>query len=104
MSILRSSKIEGQSNFVNPGLWLVNFGVDLDLTPKLKLVNNVNLLWFDEVAVLEQFVFQGPIERHIGTDLSIGVQYRPLLSNNAIVTFGVSGLIPGTGFKQCTTT
>ena len=33
---LRSSKIEGQSNFVNPGLMLFNFGMDLDLTPKLQ--------------------------------------------------------------------
>ncbi len=97
---LRSSKIQGQANFVNPGLWLLNFGVDMDLTPKLKMVNNVNLLWFDEPAVLEQFTFQGHIERHIGTDLSVGFEYRPLLSNNVIVTFGVSGLIPGTGFKQ----
>lgn len=32
---LRSSTIEGQSNFVNPGLHLLNAGVDFDLTPKL---------------------------------------------------------------------
>jgi hypothetical protein len=30
---LRSGKIEGQSNFVNPGLWLVNAGIDFELTP-----------------------------------------------------------------------
>jgi len=97
---LRSSKIQGQSNFVNPGLNLVNFGIDLDLTPKLKMINNVNLLWFDKTNVLEQFVFQNNIHRFIGTDASMGFQYRPLLSNNIIATFGVSTLFPGAGFND----
>jgi hypothetical protein len=92
---LRSSKIDGQANFVNPGLWLVNFGVDMDLTPKLRMFNNVKLLWFDEVAVLQQFTFQQTVHRHIGTDLSVGFEYRPLLSNNVIARFGAAGLIPG---------
>ena len=47
---LRSSKIQGQSNFVNPGLLLYNVGVDLDITPKLKMINNVNWMWPLEIA------------------------------------------------------
>jgi hypothetical protein len=97
---LRSSKTEGQSNFVNPGLLLLNFGVDMDLTPKLKMVNNVNLLWFDETEVLEQFIFQEQVHHFIGWDLSTGFEYRPLLSNNVITRFGVSTLIPGQGFSD----
>jgi hypothetical protein len=97
---LRSSKIQGQSNFVNPGLLLVNCGVDLDLTPKLKMINNVNFLWFDKTNVLEQFTFDGRIDRYIGADLSMGFEYRPLLSNNAIVVLGFSTLLPGSGFKD----
>lgn len=97
---LRSSRIQGQSNFVNPGLMLVNFGVDFDVTPKLKVINNANLLWFDKTNVLEQFVFQERINRFIGGDLSLGVEYRPLLSNNVIMTCGVSTLMPGHGFKD----
>ena len=97
---LRSSKTEGQSNFVNPGLFLVNFGVDMDLTPKLRMINNFNLLWFDETEVLEQFVFQAPIHHFIGSDVSSGFEYRPLLSNNVITRFGVSSLIPGRGFSD----
>jgi hypothetical protein len=97
---LRASKNEGQSNFVNPGLFLLNFGFDLELTPKLKLVNNVNFLWFDKTNVLEQFVFQGHIDNFIGADLSSGLIYRPLLSNNIIVTMGVSALLPGLGFQE----
>src|SRR5260370_27161911 len=45
---LRSSKTEGQSNFVNPWLWLANVGIDFELTPKLRLINNCYFLWFDE--------------------------------------------------------
>jgi hypothetical protein len=97
---LRSSKIEGQSNFVNPGLLLLNFGVDLELTPKLRMVNNVNFLWFDETGVLEQFTFDGNIHDFIGVDLSTGLEYRPLLSNNVIVTLGLSALLPGRGFRD----
>jgi hypothetical protein len=97
---LRSSKIQGQSNFVNPGLELLNFGVDLDLTPKLKMINNVNFLWFDETRVLEQFTFDGNIHHAIGTDLSTGFEYRPFLNNNTIVVLGLSALIPGEGFRD----
>ncbi|WP_406697439.1 hypothetical protein V5E97_01145 [Singulisphaera sp. Ch08] len=97
---LRSSKFQGQSNFVNPGLLLPTLGADFDLTPKLKMINNVNLLWFDQTNVLEQFLFQGKIDRFIGTDLSIGFDYRPLLSENVSIVMGVSGLIPGQGFRD----
>jgi len=97
---LRASKIEGQSNFVNPGLYLGNFGVDMELTPKWRLINNVNFLWFDSVQVLRQFIFQQVINQYIGTDVSMGVEYRPLLSNNIICTFGLATLIPGRGFKD----
>ncbi len=97
---LRSSKFEGQSNFVNPGLFLLNFGVDADVTPKLRLISNLNLLWFDDVAVLRQFVFQENIARYIGIDLSLGMEYRPLLNNNIILRAGVSTLLPGSGFRD----
>jgi hypothetical protein len=97
---LRSNKFQGQSNFVNPGLWLFNVGLDMDLTPKWRLVNNCNLLWFDETEVLEQFVFQRKVHHYIGADLSLGMEYRPLLNNNVITRFGVSTLIPGSGFKD----
>jgi hypothetical protein len=69
---LRSSKFQGQSNFVNPGLHLVNFGMDADITPKFRTIANLNLLWFDQTAVLEQFVFQDGIHNFIGGDLSLG--------------------------------
>lgn len=97
---LRSSKIQGQANFVNPGLVLGNFGFDADVTPKLRWINNANMLFFDKTAVLERYLFDGSIDREIGVDLSTGVEYRPLLNNNVIFTAGLMGLIPGRGFKQ----
>ncbi len=97
---LRSSKAEGQSNFVNPGLELVNFGIDFDVTQKLRLISNVNFLWFDSTNVLEQFTFQADIHRFIGTDLSLGAEYRPFLNNNAIIEAGIAGLVPGIGFQD----
>jgi hypothetical protein len=97
---LRSSKIEGQSNFVNPGLILLNAGVDFDITPKLRLITNLNFNWFDSVAVLRQFTFQQHIDNFIGIDLSMGIEYRPFLNNNVIIKAGVASLIPGEGFQE----
>src|SRR5208283_182851 len=39
---MRSSKEEGQANFVNPGIFLVNAGADFNITPKLKGFANFN--------------------------------------------------------------
>jgi hypothetical protein len=97
---LRASKIQGQANFVNPGLRLVNAGVDFDLTPKLRMINNINCLWFDHVESLQQFVYQNTMHHFIGVDLSSGIEYRPLLSNNIIFRLGVASLVPGTGFDD----
>ena len=97
---LRSSKTQGQSNFVNPGLQLLNAGMDFEITPKVKAITNANLLWFNKTQTLERFVYQDNIHNHIGTDLSLGFEYRPLLSDNVIVVGGVSTLIPGQGFDD----
>jgi hypothetical protein len=96
---LRSSRIQGQSNFVNPGLWLINGGVDFDVTPRLRSVNNVNVLLFDKTNSLETFTFQSNIDRFIGVDLSSGYEYRPRLNNQAILMGGLSCLIGGGGFR-----
>lgn len=97
---LRSSKIQGQANFVNPGLVLFNLGADFDITPKLRSINNVNLLWFNQTEPLEVFIYQGQVDNYIGTDLSSGLEYRPLLNNNIIFVAGLAMLIPGDGFQN----
>ena len=36
----------------------------------------------------------------MGLDTGVGVQYRPLLTDNIVITGGVGTLIPGGGFKD----
>ena len=50
---LRSSKDEGQSNFINPGLFLAGVGADMDLTPELRLSTNFNYLSIADTATLD---------------------------------------------------
>jgi hypothetical protein len=97
---LRSSKIEGQANFVNPGIMIYNAGVDAEITQRLKAVFNVNYLRFHRTESLEYVLFQPNIRHEIGWDLSLGVAYRPLLINNVTLTFGAATLKPGRGFRD----
>ena len=97
---MRSSKFQGQTNFVNPGLHLFNLGMDADLTPRLKLIQNTNLLWFDQTEPLETYLFTDRVRDFIGTDVSLGAEYRPLLNNNILLLGGLATLINGDGFKD----
>ncbi len=97
---LRSNKAQGQSNFVNPGLHLFNLGMDLELTPKTRVITNANYLSFDETRVLETYTFQNKINHEIGTDLSAGLEYRPRLNDNAIIVMGIATLLPDQGLKD----
>ncbi len=97
---LRSSKLEGQANFVNPGLILFNVGYDAEITPTLKTILNVNYLRFASTESLQQFVNQPAIHKTIGIDYSLGIIYRPFLNNNAIIVLGLSALTPLAGFKD----
>ena len=97
---LRSSKIEGQANFVNPGIMIFNVGVDAEVTQLFKVIGNANYLRFDRTESLEYVLFQPGVRHEIGTDLSVGVVYRPLLINNVTFTFGGNIFLPGRGFRD----
>jgi hypothetical protein len=97
---LRSSKEQGQSNFDNPGLRLIGLGADLDLTPTSRLSANVNHLWFDQVAVLETLRAAAPIDRDIGTDVSLAFIWRPLFTQNVVLRVSGAALLPGEGLKN----
>ncbi|MHB8753589.1 MAG: carboxypeptidase-like regulatory domain-containing protein [Candidatus Acidiferrales bacterium] len=97
---LRSNKTEGQANFVNPGLWLYNAGADFDLTPKLTAMTNFNFMRFDRTEPLELVLFQSPIHHNIGEEFDLGAKYRPLLTENIVLTFGGSVFQPGRGFQD----
>lgn len=100
LNSLRSSKEQGQSNFTNPGIMLVGFGVDMDLTPKLRLSFNINSLFFAKTEVLEAARNQANIERHIGYDVSASVIYRPLMSQNIVMRASYAQLIAEDGFDS----
>jgi len=97
---LRSNKDEGQANFVNPGIIIVNGGADFDVTPKLRAFLNLNYLRFDRTEPLELILFQRDIRHNIGLDYGAGFRYRPPLSENVVLTFGAAGLAPGAGFQD----
>jgi hypothetical protein len=100
---LRTSKDEGQANFVNPGLFLYNAGVDVDITPRLRGFVNFNMLRFANTQPLELLLFQSNIHAGIGADSGIGVTYRPALSENMVITAGVTTLVPFQGFRDIST-
>jgi hypothetical protein len=97
---LRTSKSEGQSNFVNPGAIIVGYGTDADITPKLKAFMNVNYIWMAETESIQQVLLTNHTNNNIGLDCSLGFQYRPLLTNNIIFSAGAGFLVPGQGYKD----
>ncbi len=96
----RSSKGEGQSNFVNPGAIIVGYGADVDVTPKVKAFANVNYVWTATTEPTRRVLFTNHASTDIGLDVSIGVQMRPLLTDNVIVSMGLGVLLPGSGYKD----
>ena len=97
---MRSSRELGQSNFENPGLQLIGLGADFDLTPESRVSANLNQLWFDDTATLEVARNQGPIDRGIGTDLSVAWIWRPLATQNAILRLSAAALFPASGLED----
>lgn len=97
---LRSSRELGQSNFENPGLQLIGLGADFDLTPESRVSANLNQLWFDDTATLEVARNQGPIDRGIGTDVSVAWIWRPFATQNAILRLSAAALFPASGLED----
>ncbi|HEX4879282.1 MAG TPA: SH3 domain-containing protein [Limnobacter sp.] len=97
---LRSSKEQGQSNFINPGLLLLGIGADIDVTPELRLVTNINKLEFADTTVLGVLRQQRPPSTDLGIDASLGFQYRPFFTQNVVINGSVARLLPGRGYKD----
>jgi len=100
LASLRSSKDEGQSNFVNPGIWLVGIGADLDVLPQLRVSMNWNSIWFDDTTVLEVARNQGSIDSEVGQDVSIALTYRPMMTQNVVLRTSYARLFAGDGFED----
>ena len=97
---LRTSKTEGQSNFVNPGVFIVGIGSDIDVTPKLKAFLNVNYIWLAETKPVEVALMTDRASHDLGLDASVGFKFRPLLTDNIVVSAGVGFFFPGNGYKD----
>jgi hypothetical protein len=100
LASLRSSKDQGQSNFTNPGVALIGIGADFDVSPRWRVIGNLNQLWFSNTTVLSVLRNQGNIDRNLGTDVSAALQYRPLFTQNIVLNASAAVLIPGKGLKQ----
>ena len=97
---LRTSKTQGQSNFVNPGVLLLGAAVDAELTPKWRGQIGFTYLRFDRTEPLEFLLQAADIDKSIGTEIFVGTQYRPFLTNNVVLQFGGSVLMPDDGFAR----
>jgi hypothetical protein len=97
---LRTSKTEGQANFVNPGVFIFGLGAEFDLTPKLRSFLNANYIRFAETDSIQTALLTQKIDPEVGWDLSLGFQYRPLLTDNIVISAGFGALIPGRGYHD----
>jgi len=97
---LRSSKSEGQSNFVNPGVGILGIGADADLTPKLRFFTNLNYIWIPAAETIKVALQTNKADNQLGLDYSFGFKYRPLLTDNIIISAGVGFFFPSLGYKD----
>lgn len=100
LNSLRSSKEQGQSNFINPGTALAGIGGDFDLTPNFRLTANANHLWFANTRVLQDLRNEGSIPRSIGWDLSVATIWRPKAAQNVVFRLSGAVLEAGKGFRD----
>jgi hypothetical protein len=55
---------------------------------------------FVRTEPLEFLLFQAPLQHGIGVDSSLGVIWRPKLSDNIVVKAGFADLVPASGLRQ----
>ena len=56
---------------------------------------NVNYIWTVDTEATEQVLFTNHASNDFGLDCSLGFQWRPLLTDNVILTAGAGFLVPG---------
>ena len=97
---LRTNKDEGQPNFVNPGVFILNGAADFELTPKLRGFVTTSYIRFLKTAQMEALLFQEKVRPGAGIDLGGGVSYRPPLSDNIVIIGGIQSMKLGQGLKD----
>ena len=97
---LRSNKEEGQANFVNPGSLCIQRGRRFQCDAQAARVRQCKLPSVrPHRAVANSSWHKLGIRHSIGTDTGIGLQYRPPLTENIVITSGSIQLSSGRGFR-----
>jgi hypothetical protein len=100
LNSMRTSKEQGQSNFNNPGLILAGGGIDVDVTPELRLTTNINHLSFVNTSVIENLRMQELSSNDIGWDVSVALTYRPGFIQNVVFRLSGAMLFGGRAFEE----
>jgi hypothetical protein len=66
----------------------------------LKAFANVNHIWLAQTKPVEVALQTNKVRGELGLDCSIGFKYRPLLTDNIIVSAGVGVFLPGAGYRD----
>ena len=74
--------------------------INIDISPRLRLISNVNYLEFDNLSTLSVLRNQRLSSTRIGTDVSFGIQYRPFFTQNVVVNGSFAALLPGKGLRE----
>ena len=61
---------------------------------------NANFIRFMDTEPLKDALFTDKVAHEFGWDLSTGFQYRPLLTDNVIISAGFGVLLPERGYKD----
>ena len=85
---------------MNPGVYIFGVGAEFDVTPKLRTFLNANYIRFVDTDTIKTALLTDKVNDEVGWDLSLGIQYRPLLTDNIIFSAGFGTLIPGQGYKD----
>jgi hypothetical protein len=87
------------SQYVNPGAFVLNPGLDMTLTPKLAAEVNYNYVRFDQTESL-QAVAGRNVSAQVGHEINGGITWKPLLNEQLLVFAGGAFFLPGQGIKD----
>ncbi|MBM4440076.1 MAG: hypothetical protein FJ027_06630 [Candidatus Rokubacteria bacterium] len=88
------------SQYVNPGVFAINPGIDMALTPKTTFEANYAYVRFDKTEPLRAAAGNRDVSNVVGHELNAGVAWRPLLNEQVILFAGGAVFLPGQGIKD----
>jgi hypothetical protein len=94
------TKANDPVNFVNPGIFLLNAGFNANLTTRLQYQANVNYYHLMASEPVELKANKAKVGGNIGTEINMGLVYKPLIVDNIVIQFGASALRPGDTIKD----